>query len=777
MISFDIVYKKKLEIDSIKLLAESQLRQLKLMICGKYQLYDYSRIFIYYQNNKISENDTAKLRDIFKTKKAKIEVTEKEKEKVKNVSNYYDINTNININNNDYINHLYNTKNKCLCGGTAVYICEKCEEFLCNFCLKKKKHITHDKNIIKLKDYSTYIKKYLKEMANELDNKIINDEAYKFLKYWEYDKDKEIKTVNNLFDFIKEQIEDIKQLQIDNIINLSEGNKYNELKLKIKNTLNDYTNFNLDVEIEDILEQKKILVQNSQEVVSFYNNIKVELLKYTKMIKELQWFNQEFQKLIQSKFNIIKKRFIGNNNFNFNINLNTSSYNFFNTTLNNDYINNDNENNNNYRVLSHNTSIRSLNNNNISNSAFLINVRQVEKNPKKNKSRSQLNNRLKVKTKTSNRLSPKKKESLSMLSSDRNKEKEFEKLSQALLFTSLNRNNDNDKKNLNYNSLNSSPYFHGNKSKTNYNNITTNMTNKNSNSNSNYLLKLKDKRKILIFNLKTQLFKEKIYYDKANFRKELASDADVIQLNLNNNLYMLSGKDNNKFYYYNFSTNSIFYITNTLYSHYYGAMLFCKKINRIFLLGGNNQRNCEMLSPFNKNSSNSVEKKVRKKWKLLPPLNEERQEFGAMIYNDDYLYVFFGFSHIKGVNLNSVERMEINTRERFETIYVNENITLSSIGCALLNDDSEDNSGGGILLLGGFDGKKYIETSLVFCPEQMKIRECDIIIPNISKHFQFLFHKESNFIQTDNDLQLIFDMKNNVHVLTHHSYELFSEVE
>lgn len=124
---------------------------------------------------------------------------------------------------------------------------------------EEKKHITHDKNIVKLSEYSTYIKKYLKDLANELDSKILNDEAYKFLKYWDYDKDKEIKTINNLYDFIKEQIEDIKQLQIDYIINLSEGNKYNELKMKLQNTLSDYTSFNLDNDMEKIIEQKRNL--------------------------------------------------------------------------------------------------------------------------------------------------------------------------------------------------------------------------------------------------------------------------------------------------------------------------------------------------------------------------------------------------------------------------------------------------------------------------------------------------------------------------------------
>ena len=86
----------------------------------------------------------------------------------------------------------------------------------------------------------------------------------------------------------------------------------------------------------------------------------------------------------------------------------------------------------------------------------------------------------------------------------------------------------------------------------------------------------------------------------------------------------------------------------------------------------------------------------------------------------------------------------------------------------------------GILLLGGFDGEKYVENSLVFTPDNMKIRECDVIIPNISKHFQFLFHQESNFIQMDNNFnsaQFVFDMKNNVHIITKDSYELLSEVQ
>ena len=753
MINFDIIYKKKLENDSIKLLGESQLRQLKLMICGKYKIYDLSHIFIYYKNSKISSNDDTKIKDIFKAKKAVIEVTDKEKIKI----------------NKDNNKQMTNSKYLCICGAFASYICDKCEEFLCKFCIKKINHLTHEKNIIKISDYSISIKNYLKTLADELDSKILNNEAYKFLKYWDYDKEREIKTINNLYDFIKEQIEDIKQIEIDNILNLSEGNKYTELKLKIQNALNDYASFNLNTEIEEILAQKKTIIQNSQDIISFYNNIKIELLKYTRAIKELQLFNQEFQKYVQNKVNIIKKKYNNENNSNLNLNL-SSSYINFNLSITNENNNIDKDSSpKKNKIIKNNLSMKNLTNN-LNNSALLISVKTKEKLKKKNKSKNKINNNLKETTKSSVHFSPKAKTKVNIFQDkNENEEKEFEKLSLSLLNTSLNEKNNKKKKY--FDSLNSSPSMLNSNSKNKDVNLYTNYSNKNI----NILLKLKDKKKILIFNLKTQTFKEKVFYDKTNFRKELSSEADVIQLNLNNNLFMLSGKENNKFYCYNSNTNSIIYINNSLYSHYYGVLLYCKKNNIIYLLGGNSQKQCEKIN-FKLFSS---EKKYKKKWKPLPSLNEERQEFGAMIYNDDYLYVFFGFSHIKGVNLNSIERMNINTNEKFEIVYANEQIALSSIGCALFNseNDDNDNSERGILLLGGFDGEKYIESSLVFSPEQLKIRECDIIIPNISKHFQFLFHKESNFIEINNDLQMVFDMKNNVHILTNHSYELFTEVE
>ena len=298
-IIFDVTYQKKTEIDSIKLSPESEFQQLKIMLCGKYKIFDPSKLYIYHKNALlIPTDDTQKLKEIFKSKKIKIEISNTPLAKFVR-STTPDTTSTPNI-------HL------CKCNSNAVYLCEKCEEFICDFCLKQKKHITHNKDVIKLDEYSKYVKKTIKEMAGKLDEKIINDEAYKFLKYWSYDKEKEIKSIDDKYEFIKKLLEDIKQMEIDYLIFLNEGNDYDTLKQKIIETINLFSNFDINeqnVTIEEIIKQKKNLVNISNDLFTRYNKIKFQLLNYTKNLKELQAFNEIFQKMIQEKFNFIKKKY------------------------------------------------------------------------------------------------------------------------------------------------------------------------------------------------------------------------------------------------------------------------------------------------------------------------------------------------------------------------------------------------------------------------------------------------------------------------------------
>ena len=642
------------------------------MICGKYKIYDINKLFIYHKGEIINSQDSTKLKEIFKGRKAKIEITDKiiKKKKEKETFKYY-----------------------CKCKNGATYVCDKCNEFVCEFCYNKKKHITHSNKIIKIEEYSNYIKSILKEYAAELDEKIINDEAFHFFDYWNYDMQNETGNINSCYEYLKNELEDIKQIQIDYISNSTDADKFIGLKEDIEKVIQEYANINTDGDLEQIFNDKKSLVKNSREILTRYTDLKNLLINYTKTIKDIQMFNQLFMKEIKEKFNIMKKKYL---NYNPTLTMNNSMMNL------------------NYSF-----------NNNINNS--LIHTQREFQ-------RSQILNN-----------------SQSFFEQDK----------------ALNLNN-NHEKNLNSNSQ-INPNYQSQQLKTNYLNNNSNIINNSIISHEKMIYKIKDERKIIIFSYATQSFKEKIYTDKGNFKKDMSSESDITQLNLNNKLYILSGKKYNKFYYYDYSSNSIYSINNTLFSHYYGAMVYCNKTDSIYLLGGNNQIKCESLKIIN-----NIKKS---EWKIIPSLNEERQEFASMYFNN-YIYVFFGFSPKKGINLSSIERININKLDKFEVVYINEQISLSSLACLKYIDDLEDNNNDKeILLLGGFDGTNYIDTSLVLNIKEMKIRDCDVVIPNINTHFQFLFQKESCFVEIEPGVQIAYDMKNNVHLITKNTYELYSETQ
>ena len=691
LITFDVKYKNKTDNESIRLIPDSELQQLKLMICGKYKIYDLNNLYIYYKGNLITDNDTTKIKDIFKMKKVKIEISENPIIKKKESFKYF-----------------------CKCKSGATYICDKCDEFLCELCLGKKKHINHTNKLIKISEYYPYIKSTLKEFASELDKQILNDEAYQFFQYWNYDVENEVNNINNVYEYMKNQLEDMKQLEVDYIIALGEANKYELLKQKIETVINQYANIDTEADIDKIFEEKKMIMQNSKEILTWYNELKNQCLNYTKTIKDIQTFNQTLLKEIKDKFNITKKRY--------------SQLPFVN----------------NYLVNLSNFSQSGLFNNN---NNYNININLADENNKNNFIDTNLikENLNRIKTPKNNLIS----NNFNTESSKKSQKKEnVEKNSNEKQY----KNNSPRIVNLNE-SLNNSYMSSGTKKE-------------------KVLFKLKDDHKMIIFFTSKQSFKEKNFYDKGNFRKDFTTEADVIQLNLLGKLFMLSGKNFNKFYYYDLTTNSIYYLNNTLYNHYYGSMVYCPKYNTMYLLGGNDQVKCEMLYLTNNTNVKALQ------WKAIPSLNEERQEF-ASLYFDDYIYVFFGFSSKKGINLSSIERINVNTNSNFEVVYINEQITLSALGCAHFIDETENDKekSNGILLLGGFDGENYMDSSLLFNPKEMKIRDCDIVIPNMSKHSQFLFHKESAFIEFDNGSQYVFDSQNNVHLLTSDSYELFSEAQ
>ena len=182
-ISFDITFKRNIDKDSIRLSSEADFQQLKIMICGRYKLYDMNIVYIYYKGKNINPEEHSKLKDIFKMKKVQIEVKEVPSLEEAEITKYF-----------------------CQCNNPAIYICDVCNEFICNFCYNLKKHITHNNKIIKLSNYNNYIKTSLRDNENLINNQIIKDDGYLFLEYLDYDINNEIKIINDMYEHAKNHL-------------------------------------------------------------------------------------------------------------------------------------------------------------------------------------------------------------------------------------------------------------------------------------------------------------------------------------------------------------------------------------------------------------------------------------------------------------------------------------------------------------------------------------------------------------------------------------------
>ena len=283
-ITFDITFKDIIDKESIKLSSESDFQQLKIMICSRYKFYDMNNIYIYYKGKILSPEEHTKLKFIFKKRKVQIEIKESMSGSSEELSRYF-----------------------CQCNNPAIYICDLCNEYICNFCYSLKKHITHSNKIIKLSNYNNYIKISLRDNENLINSQIIKDDGYLFLEYLEYDINNEIKTINNMYDYAKNQLEEIKQMQINFILEFYKCNKYNELSEKIDDVVSQYSNINMDdTDFDNLIEEKNNIIKKTKELLSYYDEIKMHLLYYTKNIKEIQNFNEGLIKEIKHNFSLTR---------------------------------------------------------------------------------------------------------------------------------------------------------------------------------------------------------------------------------------------------------------------------------------------------------------------------------------------------------------------------------------------------------------------------------------------------------------------------------------
>lgn len=131
-----------------------------------------------------------------------------------------------------------------------------------------------------------------------------------------------------------------------------------------------------------------------------------------------------------------------------------------------------------------------------------------------------------------------------------------------------------------------------------------------------------------------------------------------------------------------FSIKNLPPMTEPRFSH---TMVYIPKLNSICAISGSRLKSCEM---FDINSQT---------WATLPLLIISREKASAIVVNDEYLYVFFGFDRTKSKFVTTVERLSLETLSQWESVSIpgNQNI-LKKQGMSCLTAPD-----GKLLLVGG----------------------------------------------------------------------------
>ena len=249
-------------------------------------------------------------------------------------------------------------------------------------------------------------------------------------------------------------------------------------------------------------------------------------------------------------------------------------------------------------------------------------------------------------------------------------------------------------------------------------------------------------------------------------------------MNIDNKLFLISGKKNNLFFCYDGGSNEIERLGDLRFSHFYGSLVYLDLSNCIYCIGGINTKKCEIYRNdnvlFTNNNLINSTKIQQNTWEALPDLNYSRQEFCSLVVNN-FIYVFFGFNNLTNGNNNSIERINVNFNDFWEvimyTVSDSINVCLSSHACALVNQEE-------VYIFGGYDGKTYKDGVLIFNTTNNSIIDTNYKIPDFKKNTMYQFYKEANFVKIVNSNTfdekdpdyILFDSKEKIHLLNSKTY-------
>ena len=246
-----------------------------------------------------------------------------------------------------------------------------------------------------------------------------------------------------------------------------------------------------------------------------------------------------------------------------------------------------------------------------------------------------------------------------------------------------------------------------------------------------------------------------------------------IYLTTNNNFYIITGKNFDKFYKFNPLKKSMDKLCSLNNNHCFGSLISYNNENNIICLSGRFNKKVEIYN-ISKNS-----------WKELPEMTIERSEFSSCVVNNKLLFACFGLNHPTNVYLDSIEYFDLNYYDNNNNNvwkmlkYKNDmNLNLKIKGNLAINYNNEK-----IIFIGGVNENKNIENfyQLVFNDDDFVynnnfnnendksfIEAIDRKFKDIKKNKFYLFSNYNCFDYIDDKNYLYncaFDTKNRLHLI------------
>ena len=242
-------------------------------------------------------------------------------------------------------------------------------------------------------------------------------------------------------------------------------------------------------------------------------------------------------------------------------------------------------------------------------------------------------------------------------------------------------------------------------------------------------------------------------------------------------IFILTGENTNKLYYYDKKHEFIIKLCQFSSSHNSSCLLLDK--NKIFILGGINNKKCEYYDFQNE------------KIKSIPQLNYDRANSSFCLCKN-IIYSFFGFSQILKEYLFNIEYIDKDKLDKWNEIKLNveENIIINNciINSSLFYYEKDPNK---IFIYGGKNGMNdgIIEGHYyIYDIEKNNFEKIENVVYNIKKEYKrfstrkyqeepkkYFFDKQKQFIElpenfdfdkNNENIGAIIDYDNNIHFLT-----------